>query len=334
MTEAAVEVLRGPVVESRHRVHAAVVDADGRMRGWVGDPEMVTFFRSAAKPFQALPMVADGAMDRFGITLEELALCCGSHSGEARHVELASAILRKIGLDDEALACGPHAPLHAASRHALRDAGVEPGRVHNNCSGKHAGMMALARAHGWDPAGYERAEHPVQLRILSEMERWVDLPVEALALGTDGCGVVSFGLPLRSMALAYARLARASRMGEREPTYVVGSMTAYPEMVAGEGRLCTELMRRSGGRVVAKAGAEGVYCAAVPGAELGVALKIEDGTPRAVAPAILAILRQLDLLSEDDLGALYRHAFPEIRNTRGEVVGEIRAALALATPDA
>ena len=334
MTDAVVEVLRGPVVESRHRVHAAVIDADGRVRGWLGDPELVTFFRSAAKPFQALPIVADGAMDRFGITLEELALCCGSHSGEQRHVELTWSLLHKIGLGDEALACGPHPPLHAASRRALREAGIDPGRIHNNCSGKHAGMMALARAHGWDPAGYERPEHPVQLRILSELERWVNLPVEALALGTDGCGVVSFGLPLRSMALAYARLARAARMGEREPTYVVGSMTAYPEMVGGEGRLCTELMRRTGGRVVAKAGAEGVYCAGVPGAELGVALKIEDGTPRAVAPAILGILRQLDLISEDDLGALYRHAFPEIRNTRGEVVGEIRAAFALATADA
>ena len=329
MTDGVVEVMRGPVLESRHRVHAAVVDAEGRMRGWVGDPEMVTFFRSAAKPFQALPIVADGAMDRFGITLEELALCCGSHSGEPRQVALVEGMLHRLGLDGEALACGPQPPLGAPARDALRELGLEPTRVHNNCSGKHAGMMALARGHGWDPAGYEKAEHPVQRRILSEMERWVGLPVEALALGTDGCGVVSFALPLRSMALGYARLARAARIGDREPTYVVGAMAAYPEMVAGEGRICTDLMRRTGGRVVAKIGAEGVYCAGVPGAELGVAVKIEDGAQRAAAPAILSILRQLDLISEDDLGALFRHAYPELRNTRGEVTGEIRASFTL-----
>lgn len=334
MRDAVVEVTRGPVVESRHRVHAVVIDADGRTRASVGDPEMTTFFRSAAKPFQAVPVVADGAMDRFGITLEELALCCGSHSGEPRHVERVRSLLARIGLDDEALACGPHPPLHAASRRALREAGIEPGRMHNNCSGKHAGMMALARAHGWDPAGYERAEHPVQRRILSELERWTDLPLEAMALGTDGCGVVSFALPLRSMALCYARLARGARVGDREATYLVGAMTAYPEMVAGEGRLCTELMRGTGGRVFTKGGAEGVYCAGVPGAELGVAVKVEDGVQRAVGPAILSILRQLDLISEDDIGALYRHAYPEIRNTRGEVTGEIRASFTLQSADA
>jgi len=188
--------------------------------------------------------------------------------------------------------------------------------------------------HGWDPAGYHLVEHPVQRRLIAETARWVDLPPEALALGTDGCGVVCFGLPLRSMALGYARLARAARAGDREPTYVVGAMTAYPEMVAGAGRLCTEIMQRTAGRVIAKVGAEGVYCVGVPGAELGVALKIEDGTTRAVGPAVLAVLRQLHLISEDDLGALHRHAYPELRNTLGEVVGQIRAGFTLETPNA
>lgn len=333
MTDEGVEVLRGLVVESRHRVHVSVVDAEGRPRASLGDPRMVTFFRSAAKPFQAIPVVADGAMDRFGLTLQEIALCAGSHSGEQRHVDAVYSILGKIGLDDELLACGPQPPMSRASRRALEAAGVEPAKVHHSCSGKHAGMMAVARAHGWDPAGYELAEHPVQSRVLAELERWVDLPVEAFALGTDGCGVVSFGLPLHSMALAYARLARSARLGEREPTYVVGSMTAYPEMVAGEGRICTDLMQRTSGRVVGKVGAEGVYCVAIPGAELGVALKVEDGSKRAVGPAVLSVLRQLDLISEDDLGALYRHAFPEIRDSRGEMVGQIRANFVLRSAD-
>jgi L-asparaginase II len=333
MTDSVVEVLRGPIVESRHLLHIAAMDAEGRLRAFAGDPEILTFFRSSAKPFQALPLVSDGAMDRFGLTLEELALCCGSHSGEPRHVSGVLSMFGKIGLSAAALACGAHPPLHSESRRALREAGLEPGSVHNNCSGKHAGMMALARARGWDPAGYEKAEHPVQRRLISEMARWAGLPVEGLALGVDGCGVVSFGLPLGAMALAYARLAAAARVGEREATYVVGAMTAYPEMVAGEGRLCTDLMRQTSGRVFAKIGAEGIYCVGIPGAELGIALKVEDGASRAVGPGVLAALRQLDLVSEEDLGALERHAYPEVRNTLGEVVGQIRANLALKGAD-
>jgi L-asparaginase II len=332
MTQA-VEVVRGAVVESRHTVHAAVMDSTGRLRAFAGDPELVTFFRSSAKPFQAIPLVSDGAIDRFGITLEELALCCGSHFGEKRHVDGVHSILSRIGLSDAALACGPHAPLHRESRRDLREAGLEPGRVHNNCSGKHAGMMALARAWGWEPSGYERPEHPVQCRLISEIARWVDLPVEAMALGTDGCGVVSFGLPLGAMALAYARMAAGARVGEREPTYVVGAMTAYPEMVGGEGCLCTDLMHQTAGRLFAKAGAEGIYCVGIPGAELGVALKVEDGSSRATGPAVLAVLRQLDMISEEDLGVLDRHAFPEVRNTVGDAVGQIRARIALSGAD-
>jgi L-asparaginase II len=325
MPEAVVEVVRGTVVESSHRVHAAVVDAAGLVRASTGDPDRVTFIRSAAKPFQALPVIAEGAMDRFGITLEEIAVACGSHSGEARHIEAVTSILRRVGLDGEALACGPHAPFDAAARRELAEAGLEPGRLHNNCSGKHAGMLALARVNGWDPAGYHQPAHPVQGRVLAELERWLDLPTEAMAMGTDGCAAVTVGVPLRSMALGYARLAQAARTGEREPTYVVGSMTSYPEMVAGAGRLCTDLMMCAAGRLFAKVGAEGVYCVGVPGAELGIAVKIEDGAQRAVGPAILAVLRELDLISEDDLGTLLHHAYPEVLDSRGEVVGQVRA---------
>jgi L-asparaginase II len=334
MPQATVEIYRGAVVESRHRVHAAVVDASGRLRASAGDPELVTYIRSAAKPFQAVPLVSDGAMDRFGISLEELALACGSHSGSPHHVAAATSILRKIGLDGEALACGPHPPFHEGTRRELAEAGLEPGRLHNNCSGKHAGMMALARVHGWDPVGYQLAEHPVQGRILAEVSHWVGLPYEAIARGVDGCGAVCFGMPLHHMALGYARLAYEAREGERDATYVVGAMTSYPEMVAGEGRLCTELMRQTHGRVFAKVGAEGVYCVGVPGAELGIALKVEDGASRAVPPAVLSVLRQLDLISEDDLGALLPFAYPQVTNTLGEVVGEIRAGIRLDSPGA
>jgi L-asparaginase II len=329
MSEQVVEVVRGTVVESRHRVHAAVVDAAGLVRASAGDPEKVTFIRSAAKPFQAIPVIAEGAMDRFGITLDEIAVMCGSHSGEERHISAVTSILGRIGLDAEALACGPHAPFDRTAQRELAEAGLEPGRLHNNCSGKHAGMLAIARVNGWDPLGYNQPEHPVQGRVLVEMGRWMDLPLEAMAMGTDGCAAVTVGIPLRNMALGYARLAQAARVGEREPTYVVGSMTSYPEMVAGGGRLCTELMTCAEGRLFAKVGAEGVYCVGVPGAELGIAIKIEDGAQRAIGPAILAVLRELDLISEDDLGTLLHHAYPEVLDSRGEVVGQLRAKLDL-----
>lgn len=333
-SESVVEVLRGSVVESRHRVHVAVADAEGRLRAVSGDVEMVTFFRSCAKPFQALAAVLDGAVERFGISPAELALCCGSHSGEPMHVEAAGRVLQKVGADAAELACGPHPPFSGASRRALAEAGLEPGRLHNNCSGKHAAMIALARGRGWDPHGYERPDHPVQGRLRAEVARWAGMPEEALIGGNDGCGVVCFALPLRNMAAAYARLAAAARAGEWGPARVVGAMLAHPQMVAGSGRLCTELMRRGGGRLFAKTGAEGVYCVGVPGAELGIALKVEDGADRAVAPAILTLLRQLELLSEDDFGALHAHAFPSLTNTRGETVGRIATRIRLVAPGA
>jgi len=243
-------------------------------------------------------------------------------------------ILEKAGVTAEGLACGPHPPFDEQALRLLAEAGLEPRRLHNNCSGKHAGMMMLARARGWDPAGYERPGHPVQQRMLAEIARWSRMPVEAIGLGTDGCGVACFALPLRQMALSFATFAAAARAGERGPSQVFAAMTAHPEMVAGRGRLCTALMRQAAGRLFAKVGAEGVYCVGVPGAELGIALKVEDGAARAVAPAILAVLRELDLISEDDFGALHSFAYADLLNTRGEPVGQIRPAVRLRIPDA
>ena len=200
-----VEVTRGPVVESRHRVHVAVVDAEGQLRAHAGDPERITFFRSAAKPLQAVPLVEDGAYDRYGLTLEELALCCGSHSGSAAHTKVAERILEKAAVTADALACGAHPPMDADAARELEEAGLAPGRLHNNCSGKHAGMMMLARAYGLEPEGYHRPEHPVQQRMLSEISRWTRMPGEAIAQAVDGCGVVCFAVPLRQMAMSSRR---------------------------------------------------------------------------------------------------------------------------------
>lgn len=321
-----VEVTRGEWVESSHRVHVALVDASGDVRARAGEPERHIFARSAVKPVQALPLVDDGVVSALGLTEEELALCCASHNAEPRHVEMAASILRKAGLDESALACGPHPPYHEPTARAMMAAGREPGRIHNNCSGKHAGMLALARHHGWPTDGYERPDHPVQRRMLEEVARWTGVPASDVRQATDGCGVVTFGVPLRGLALAFARLgSQAGAEPWSAPGRIVAAMTAHPFFVAGTGRLCTELIGVADGRLVAKTGAEGVYVAGMPAEGLGLALKVEDGARRASEPALLAMLHALGVLSAADMAELEPFATPVVRNTRDEAVGAVQA---------
>jgi L-asparaginase II len=336
VSRAVVEVLRGSLVESRHRVHVAVVDAAGRLRGHGGEPRRMTFVRSAIKPIQALPLIEDRVVERFGLSEAELALACGSHSGEPIHVAAARSLLRRAGLGEDLLACGPQQPIDEATRVSLARNGTAPARVHNNCSGKHAGMLALARGHGWPLEGYHRSAHPVQQRMLSEVARWSGLSAEEIPTAVDGCGVVTYALPLTALALAYARLAaRARKEYGRDPAWrIVRVMLNHPQYVGGTGRLCTRVMQATGGRIFAKVGAEGVYCAGIPGAELGIVLKIEDGSRRASEPALLGVLTYLGLLSDDELAELNVFAEPEVINTRGEVVGVVRARIALEPADA
>lgn len=330
-TTAYIEVLRGGIIESLHRVSVAVVDAGGALRAHAGAPDMVVFARSAVKPVQAIPLVTDGAAERFGWRAPELALACASHSGEARHVEIAAAMLSSLGLNEDALACGAHAPFNPAAARALRERGEQPTRLHNNCSGKHAGMLALATKHGWPLRGYHEVEHPVQLRMLQEVARWSGVATDRIDIGVDGCGVATFALPLRALALTFARLAVACRSPASPSGRLIGAMTTHPELVGGTDRLCTELMRATHGRIFAKVGAEGVYCAGVPGAELGIALKVEDGAKRAAEPALVEVLRLLGLLTDEDMGQLDRYTRPDVKNTRGEVVGSLRARIGLET---
>jgi len=324
-----VESTRGDLVESVHRVSLAVVDGEGRLVAEAGDPGLITFWRSAAKPFQAMPMVADGAAEQFRFDLRELALTCASHSSEPAHLEVAESLLRKLGLPEQALACGPHPSLSpAVAEQVLRHGTVMTPRW-SNCSGKHAGMLALALAHGWPTWGYERQEHPVQRRILAEVERWTGVRAGEMHLGVDGCTAVCFGLSLRSMALAYARFGVSE---EPAAVRLRAAVAAHPEMVAGHGRLCTDLLLGTVGMAFAKVGADGVYCASLPRAGLGVALKVEDGDMRSSAPALMAVLRAL--AGRTPLGfepstwpeSLTRHEALATVNTRGTRTGVLRAA--------
>jgi L-asparaginase II len=309
---------RESTIESRHRVHVAVTDGDGKVLARAGDPEHVTFLRSAAKPLQAVPLVEDGVVDAFGIDREALAVCCGSHGGEPGHLQAVRRLLERAGVPESALACGPHLPTWEPAAKALLREGGDPERIHNNCSGKHAGMLALARHRAWPLEGYERAEHPVQERMRAEVARWTGTRPERLRTGVDGCGVVTFGLSLREMARGFAALCAAGEGGEPGPRAVVEAMTAHPFMVAGSGRLCTRLMEASGGALVVKLGAEGVYCAADRSGRLGVAIKVEDGAMRAVGVALLHVLGSLGLLGTRAAGELAGEFRPEVRNTRGE----------------
>ena len=307
-----VEQVRGAVVEAWHDVHVAVVDSGGRLVARTGDPDLVTFWRSAAKPFQALPLVEDGVVERFGLTGEDLALACASHSSEPGQVARVRELLGKIGCSERDLLCGPHPPLSEQVAQEYQTRGLRLTAVYSNCSGKHAGMLALARHHGWPTEFYTRPEHPVQQRCLSEVSRWTDVPVTDIKTAVDGCGVVCYGLPLNKMAMAYARLAIAE-------SAIMQSMLRHPELIAGEGRPCTVLMRAHPGRVITKVGAEGVYCALLVREGLGVALKVSDGHAMASALAMAAVLEAMGLRP----GPATLVARPNV-NTRGETVGELR----------
>jgi len=304
-----VENVRGSIVESRHEVHVAVVDAAGKLVASTGDPDFVTFWRSAAKPFQAQPLVDDGVVERFGLKREDLALACASHSSQPDQVALVREFLQRIGCSERDLMCGPHKPLSDAVAKDYETHGVRLTAVTSNCSGKHTGMLALAKQHGWPIEFYARVDHPVQQRCLKSVAAFSDIPQGEVGVGVDGCGVACFALPLRNMALAYTRLEGP----------ILEAMVLHPELIAGQGRPCTEMMRAHPGRVVTKVGAEGVYSALLVRERLGVALKVVDGHSLASALAIASVLSELGLKPQPS--SLLRKA---ITNSRGETVGEMR----------
>jgi L-asparaginase II len=335
-----VEVWRGPIVESRHRGHIAAVTGAGETVAALGVPDTVTFVRSSGKPFQALPLIAAGAADRFGFSVQEIAIACGSHSGEQIHVETVRSMLRKVGVDESVLKCGIHQPFSAEVARELARKQQQPSVLQNNCSGKHAGMIALARHVGAPTESYDQWTNPVQQMIGRAVAKFSGVPIEGIAIGTDGCGAPVFGVSVRAMALMYARLVAPPADFEaptREAAQrIVRAMLSFPAMIGGtQSRLDTELIKAGNGRLISKIGAEGVYTIGVLPCDdwpngLGLALKIEDGDDhRARPPAVIEALRQLRVLTEQQLTSLAEYAPTIITNHRGEQVGEARAAFAL-----
>jgi L-asparaginase II len=312
-----VEVTRGPIVESQHRGSYVVTDATGKIILQAGDISTPVYPRSAIKAFQCLPVIESGAADHFGLNEEEIALCCASHDGEPDHVRVARSILKKIGVDEICYECGAHWPTSRNAAFLLAKVGGEGQQIHNNCSGKHAGMLALAKYLGADLKDYVKREHPVQRAVVKAMGDICDTDLSKAPIGIDGCSVPTWAIPLKNAAMGFARLPQ-SKAGER----IIAAARAHPFMIAGTTRFDTKIMQAVP-RLFIKYGAEGVFCGLIPHAGLGFALKCDDGTARAVEIMAAGMLSKLDVWTEDERQTLISFRVEILKNWRKIKVGEL-----------
>jgi L-asparaginase II len=335
-SEILAQVIRGETAESVHRGHLVVMDGDKNIVASAGEPDTVTFFRSACKAFQALPFVASGGADRFGFTEDEIALACASHSGQPMHVTVAAGMLSKAGFAEGDLKCGTHLPFDEAESKKLLRSGERATALQNNCSGKHAAMLAFAKHIGADPASYDAIDHPVQQEILKTIAQFAEMPVGNIKLGIDGCAVPNFAMPVTAMARCFANLISPPASFEdnvkQACSAIVSGMTRYPQLIGGTDRLDTMIMEAAAGKVISKVGAEGVWlCGVLPNEKyprgLAIALKIEDGDDKRARPVVaIEILRQIAAIGAKDLIDISPMA---IKNRRGEVIGEVESVTRL-----
>ena len=336
-----VHALRGGIVESFHRGALAIVDADGTLVRSLGDIDRPIFPRSACKVLQALPLVASGAAEAFGLNDAELALACASHGGEPGHTATAASMLAKAGLDVTALECGAHWPYADSAIKALAAAGQSPSALHNNCSGKHSGFVCvgclMARAAGREPAEYVRGyigrQHPVMREVTAALAAATGANLDQAPVGTDGCSIPTYAIPLRQLAHGFARVATGVGLSDghaRAAKRLRQAVAASPFHVGGTVRFDTKVMQRLGERVFCKVGAEGVYCAALPDRGLGVALKMDDGnTARAAEVVVAAVIEALVALSDDERGFMASFSDAAMVNWNGIEVGRLQAGAGL-----
>ena len=324
-----VEVTRSQIIESVHRGAYAVVGPGGELVAKGGEIGHPIFPRSAIKAFQALPLLESGAAIAYGMGDEELALACASHNGEERHVRVARLMLKEAGVEEELLECGAHPPHDANALKELILAGEVPLPIHNNCSGKHAGMLAVARKTGLELRGYTNAEHGVQREVARVLDELCAVKTAELPRGIDGCSVPTWAIPLRNLALGFQRFASGEKLNatrQAAARRIIDAVSVHPHMVAGSGRFCTRLMQAVP-RAFVKTGAEGVFCGAVPHAGIGIALKCDDGAHRASEVAMAAVLASLGVWSEEELKSLNAFSSVELSNWRRTPTGKIKAVL-------
>jgi len=328
MNPVLIEVIRGGRVESFHRGAAAVIDADGTVVHRIGDIDRPIFPRSAVKPLQALPLVASGAADQFGLTDAEIALACGSHTGEPLHVATAESMLRKAGFEALSLECGTHWPFSDTACRALAAAGGFPSSLHNNCSGKHAGLLCLARFRGHDASGYVQPNHPAMREMTTALAAATGVTLDDACLGIDGCSFPTFAMPLRAIATGFARLGTGRHLTiahARAASRIRSAIASQPLMVAGSDRFDTLVAMSLGEAVLCKSGAEGTAAAAIPGLGYGVAVKIDDGGCRAAEVAMANLLQRLLPVSLVQKGGLANFAKSTVLNWNRLVVGSVQA---------
>lgn len=334
------ELTRGEIVESVHFGAFAVVDSRGTLLASAGDPQLVTFLRSSAKPFQALPLIERGGHEKFGFTPKEIALMCASHSGTDEHVETIKGMQAKAGVGVGDLLCGMHDPIHQATRDAMLLRGEQTSPYRHNCSGKHTGMLAHARLRNLPTANYLDFDHPVQKSILQTFAEMCDIPVDKVELGIDGCSAPNFAIPLYHAAYGFARLCEPLNLPPARAAacrVITSAMMAHPEMVAGPDRFDTLLMQVAAGKVVAKGGAEGYQAVGIlPGVlapdspGIGIAIKISDGdtNDRARTGVALSILKTLGALGDAQLAELAAFGpVKQLYNYRKLRIGESRPTL-------
>ncbi|HEV3460423.1 MAG TPA: asparaginase [Candidatus Dormibacteraeota bacterium] len=316
-----VRVERGGVEEGIHLGHVAVVDANGRIQGSLGDPQHVTYFRSCAKPFQAIASLGTGIAARYALGTEHVAIMAASHNGEPRHVEIVRDLLRRTGIDESALQCGAHWPYYEPAATVVRREMDEPLAVFNNCSGKHAGMLAAARALDAPLETYLDAAHPVQQRIREVIEAFTRCPAANIQYGIDGCSAPNAAVPLAAMARSFAGLVSSS---DEIPRTVVAAMVEQPFLIGGTDRFDTRLMEVTEGRLLAKGGAAGAHCTADRRSKQGLAVKLDSGDGTWTAVAVMAALERLGWLDEGERQALSTFARPTLRNHKRLAVGTVR----------
>ena len=319
-------VFRGGEVESLHRGSAVVLDVHGHMVLAVGNVKRKIFPRSAYKFLQAIPLVESGAADAFGLGPDKIALACASHNAEPRHVQKVEQWLLQLGLADHDLECGPARPLDRVSADLLIKAGTTPGCRHHACSGKHAGMLTLARHLGEATSGYSNYEHPTQQAWRTVMNELTQVDADNLAWDRDGCGLPALCMPMEGLAYGFARYSicdGGTPSRSASMTRILDAVRQHPEMVAGSARCCTAVIRQTRGRILVKTGAEGVFCGSVPERGLGFVLKIDDGAKRASEVALGGLLAVLELLDDDEAQALKPWFRPDIINSQGRITGRI-----------
>lgn len=320
-------VTRNRYVESIHQGYICVVDAAGKVLYQRGDTGTSIFFRSSAKPIQVIPFIQSGAAEAMSYSLKEIAIACASHNGEQTHQQTILTILRRLNLNKTDLHCGAISPYNEEENKRLITQGEQPSTLHASCSGKHTAMLAFSKYLGVDISHYENISHPVQQEVLKTIAEFTDQDVKSIPTGIDGCGLPIYMLPIDKIALAYARL--TSYANDEKSNWhhtcntIFDAMTTYPDMVAGTGEFCTELMQATKGKLIGKIGAEAVYCLGIRKGNMGVCIKIADGNERAVYSVVMQLLLELDVLDNIGYEKLKHWHTPDLMNNHKEHIGNI-----------